>query len=75
MRDRIADTLMAVGLVAAVIVAVAWMYLIWTFDWGTSYRGRGLWLMLMLMLFGAPIAGLIVVGLFTLVATKINPDV
>ena len=72
MRGKIAETLFAVGLVAAVLVGIAWMYFIWTLDWGTSIRGRGLWLMV--MLFGAPIVGLIVVGVFAMVATKIDPD-
>ena len=73
MREKIADTLVAIGLVAALVAGLAWMYFIWTFDWGTSYRGRGLWLMA--MLFGAPIVGLIVVGVFAMVARMINPDV
>jgi hypothetical protein len=30
-----------VGLVPAVI----WSHFIWSFDWGTSHRGRGLWMM------------------------------
>jgi hypothetical protein len=49
-----------IGLVAA----GTWGYFIWSFDWGTSWRGRGLWWMIFSM--GMPLAfgvGVIVVFL------------
>jgi hypothetical protein len=42
----------AVGLIALLAASAAaggWGYFIWSFDWGTSYRGRGLWLWIFLL--------------------------
>jgi len=72
MREKISSALIGISLIGAVVAGLAWMYFIWTFDWGTSYRGRGLWLMV--MLFGAPLVGLAVVGVFATVARLIDPE-
>jgi len=33
-----------ISAVAALASATGWGRFIWSFDWGTSYRGRGLWI-------------------------------
>jgi hypothetical protein len=34
-----------IAIVAGLTASAGWGYFIWSFDWGHSYRGRGLWLM------------------------------
>ncbi len=34
-----------VAFAAGLAAAASWAYFIWSFDWGNSYRGRGLWMM------------------------------
>jgi hypothetical protein len=47
MRAILAKTVWFVGLLAGLVWASGWSYFIWSFDWGTSYRGRGLWMLLL----------------------------
>ena len=47
MRAILAKAVMVVAIVAGLTAASGWGYFIWSLDWGhPSYRGRGLWLML-----------------------------
>jgi hypothetical protein len=45
MRAILAKAVWLLGLVAGLAAAAGWGYFIWSFDWGNSYRGRGLWMM------------------------------
>jgi hypothetical protein len=48
MRAMLAKAVLVIAVIAALAATASWAYFIWSFDWGTSYRGRGLWLMAML---------------------------
>jgi hypothetical protein len=45
MRAFFSKVVLAVTLMAGLVAACSWAYFIWSFDWGNSYRGRGLWMM------------------------------
>jgi hypothetical protein len=45
MRTILLNAVWIIGLVAALAWAGWWGQFIWSFDWGHSYRGRGLWMM------------------------------
>jgi hypothetical protein len=47
MRAFLAKVVLAVAVLAGLAAACSWAYFIWSFDWGHSYRGRGLWMMLL----------------------------
>jgi hypothetical protein len=47
MRAFMAKVVFAVAVTAGLAAAGSWAYFIWSFDWGHSYRGRGLWMMLL----------------------------
>jgi hypothetical protein len=68
MQKLLAKCVWLIALVAASAAAGGWGYFIWSFDWGTSYRGRGLWLWIMLIpgLLAFAAAFFIVLGAFTL---------
>jgi hypothetical protein len=40
--------------------ALGWCFFIWSFDWGHSNRGQGLWLMAMLFPAGFVFAGVLI---------------
>ncbi len=43
MRALLAKAVWYAALLAGLASAIGWCYFIWGFDWGTSYRGRALW--------------------------------
>lgn len=44
MRKWIADIILGLGCIAALVAAGFWMHFIWSFDWGRfGGRGWGLW--------------------------------
>jgi hypothetical protein len=45
MRAIFANAVLIIAVLAGLAAAGYWAYFIWSFDWGHSYRGRGLWLM------------------------------
>jgi hypothetical protein len=45
MRAIFAKAVWTIATLAGLAAAGGWAYFIWSFDWGHSYRGRGLWLM------------------------------
>ena len=45
MHAILAKAVWVVSIVAALAAATGWGICIWSFDWGNSYRGRGLWMM------------------------------
>jgi hypothetical protein len=47
MRAILAKGVWIIAVMAGVTASAGWGYFIWSLDWGhPSYRGRGLWLML-----------------------------
>jgi hypothetical protein len=49
MRAILAKAVWVIGLMAGLTAPASWGYFIWSLDWGNpSYRGRGLWLMLVI---------------------------
>lgn len=48
MRAILAKAVLVIAVLAGLMATGSWAYFIWSFDWGHSYRGRGLWMMLML---------------------------
>jgi hypothetical protein len=45
MRAALAKVVWIIAVMAGIAATAGWAYFIWSFDWGTSSRGRGLWLM------------------------------
>jgi hypothetical protein len=45
MRTILAKAVLVIAVIAGLMATAGWAYFIWSFDWGTSYRGRGLWMM------------------------------
>jgi hypothetical protein len=59
MRAILAKAIWVVAFVAAVGATIGWGYFIWSFDWGHSNRGQGLWLMAMLFPAGVVFVGVL----------------
>jgi hypothetical protein len=45
MRAILAKAVWVIAIIAGLVAMAGWAYFIWSFDWGHSYRGRGLWMM------------------------------
>jgi hypothetical protein len=45
MRAVLATAIWVLAVMAGLAAAARWAHFIWSFDWGHSHRGRGLWMM------------------------------
>ena len=73
MRKAIGTGLMWTGFVAAFAATAYYIYFMWGLDWGPMMT-RGHNLMLVLLLFGSVIVFVVVVGIFSFLATTIDKD-
>lgn len=74
MRRWIANIILGLGIVAALVAAGFWMHFIWSFEWGRfGSRSWGLWFFFAFV-FGTGLVAVPVFLIFGLVASFIHPD-